>query len=626
MDVSTESQSTRNKIALAALGVVYGDIGTSPLYALNACFAGHHPMGLSQISVFGVLSLIFWALIIVVTFKYVFFIMRADNHGEGGILALLALARSCTVRRSRLRTILVVFGIFGASLFYGDGIITPAISVLSAVEGLEVAAPGFHRLSMPIAIVILIALFSFQRKGTASIGALFGPVMLLWFLTLAVLGITGITKHPGVLMAMNPIHAFAFFQEHGIGSLLVFGAVVLAVTGAEALYADMGHFGRKPIQRAWLALVLPALVLNYYGQGALLLEHPEAIDNPFYHLAPSWFLWPLILLATCATVIGSQAVISGVFSVTRQAVQMGFWPRMKIAHTSSRAIGQIYIPLMNWLLMITVILLILGFRTSGNMAAAYGIAVTITMMANTILACFVAVRLWHWSLPLVLSMGAVFFVVDMLFLGPNLLKIHDGGWFPLLIGAVVMTLMITWRKGRRFLAEALGRESVPLMPFVESLVIEHPVIVPGTAVFMVGNVERAPHALLHNLKHNKVLHERVVFLNIQILEIPFVPQGDRILIEQLKPQIFIIRGYYGFQEIADVPRLLEECEPFGLTFDTMNTSFFLSREHLIPSKHSGMPAILDKIFAVMSRNAMSATDFFNIPPNRVVELGTQIEI
>jgi KUP system potassium uptake protein len=623
---STAATNSMRSLALAALGVVYGDIGTSPLYTLRECFAGHHPMPLNADNVLGVLSLIFWALIIVVTLKYVFFIMRADNHGEGGILALLALSRSTGVRSEFLKGALALTGIFGASLFYGDGIITPAISVLSAVEGLEVAAPAFHDWTIPIAISILVCLFMFQRKGTASVGALFGPIMLLWFSTLAVLGAYNILLHPSVLMALNPMYALAFFEHNGLGSLLVFGAVVLAVTGGEALYADMGHFGRKPIQVAWLGMVLPALVLNYYGQGALLLDNPDAINNPFYRLAPEWFLWPLLLLATCATVIASQAVISGVFSVTRQAVQMGFWPRMRISHTSSKEIGQIYIPQMNWLIMVAVILLILEFRTSSNIASAYGIAVTTAMMVDTLLACFVAYRLWRWPLPVTLLVGVAFFTVDALFLGPNILKIPDGGWFPLLVGGFVMLLMYTWRKGRRFLAEALGKESLPLQPFIEGLGVERPSTVPGTAVFMASNLERVPHALLHNLKHNKVLHQRVVFLTITTEEIPFVPQGDRIQVEDLAPGFFIIRGSYGFQESPDVPKLLQQCEPFGLQFNMMETTFFLSREHLIPGKDPGMPAILDKIFALMTRNAMSATTFFNIPPNRVVELGTQIEI
>ena len=619
------SKSSR-QLALAALGVVYGDIGTSPLYTLRECFAGHHPLQLTQANVLGVLSLIFWALLIVVTLKYVFFIMRADNHGEGGILALLALSRRTGVKNDVLKGALALTGMFGASLFYGDGIITPAISVLSAVEGLELAAPSLHHWTIPVAITILVGLFSFQHKGTQKVGTLFGPVMFIWFATLALLGCFNIIHQPDVLAALNPWYAVQFFEEHGIGSVLVFGAVVLAVTGGEALYADMGHFGRRPIKVAWIGMVLPSLVLNYFGQGALLLENPDAINNPFYLLAPSWFLWPLLLLATCATIIASQAVISGVFSVTRQAVQMGFWPRMRILHTSSREIGQIYIPQMNWLIMAAVIVLILEFRSSSNIAAAYGIAVTTAMMVDTLLACFVAARLWRWSLWTVALVGLFFFTVDALFLGPNILKIPQGGWFPLLVGAVVMLLMFTWRKGRRYLSDAMANEGLELKPFVEGLSTDMPVKVSGTAVFMTSNIENVPHAFLHNLKHNKVLHERVAFLTIQTAEIPFVPQGDRVEIEQLSPSIFIIRGHYGFQETPNVPRLLKECEPLGVRFDMMNTSFFLSREHLIPSKEPGLPVVLDKIFAVMTRNAVSATDFFGIPPNRVVELGTQIEI
>lgn len=622
---NTSSNSTKT-LALAALGVVYGDIGTSPLYTLRECFSGHHPLALTSANIMGVLSLVFWALIIVVTVKYVLFIMRADNHGEGGILALLALSRSTGVRSDKLKGVLALTGIFGASLFYGDGIITPAISVLSAVEGLEVVAPKLHHATLPVAITILVALFMLQRRGSARVGALFGPVMLVWFSTLAILGVINIVANPGVLAAMNPLYALTFFREHGVGSLLAFGAVVLAVTGGEALYADMGHFGRKPIKFAWLSIVLPALVMNYFGQGALLLKNPEAINNPFYLLAPDWFLWPLLILATCATVIASQSVISGVFSVTRQAVQMGFWPRMRIVHTSSREIGQIYIPMMNWLIMCAVILLILEFRSSSNIAGAYGIAVTMAMMVDTILACFVAHRLWRWPLPVVTLAGAAFFFVDSLFLFPNLLKIPDGGWFPLLVAAVVMGLMFTWRKGRRFLSDALGRESEPLKPFIETLSLGKPTTVPGTAVFMTSNLEQVPHALMHNLKHNKVLHERVVFLTINTQEIPFVPEGDRIHVEDLAPGFLAITGSYGFQESPDVPHLLGKCEPFGVVFDMMDTTFFLSREHLIPSKHPGMPAIFDKVFAVMTRNAVPATSYFKIPPNRVVEMGTQIEI
>lgn len=613
-------------LSLAALGVVYGDIGTSPLYTLRECFAGHHPMALTQANVLGILSLIFWALIIVVTLKYVAFIMRADNHGEGGVLALIALIGRTRITRGYLRSFLIIAGVFGAALFYGDGVITPAISVLSAVEGLKVVAPGLDDYVIPITITVLTLLFLVQKSGTSKVGNMFGPVMMLWFGTLGVLGVLSIIKHPDVLTALNPAHAVMFFLENGLASFLVFGAVVLAVTGGEALYADMGHFGRVPIRLAWLGLVLPALTLNYFGQGALLLYEPEAIDNPFYHLAPPWFQWPLLGLSTCATVIASQAVISGVFSVTRQAVQLGFWPRTNIKHTSNKEIGQIYIPQMNWFLLAAIILLVLGFRTSSNLAAAYGIAVTAAMMVDTLLACFVAWRLWGWNPLLVLGMGLCFFTLDFAFLGSNMLKLMDGGWFPLTVGLFMLTLMLTWRRGRRVLFDKLEQETMSLEPFTDSLMLSPPLKVPGTAVFMTSTPDRVPHALLHNLKHNKVMHERIVLLNISTREIPLVNSADRINIREVRPGFYVIRAYYGFKESPDVPQLLQDCAAFGLTFNMMDTSFFLSRERLIPSAQPAMPPVLERIFVLMTRNTMNATDFFNIPTNRVVELGTQIEI
>ncbi|HVK98691.1 MAG TPA: potassium transporter Kup [Dongiaceae bacterium] len=613
-------------LSMAALGVVYGDIGTSPLYTLRECFAGHHPMPLTQSNVLGILSLIFWSLIIVVTLKYVAFIMRADNNGEGGVLALIALIGRTRIARGGLRSMLIVAGVFGAALFYGDGVITPAISVMSAVEGLKVVAPGLDHYVIPITITVLVLLFMVQRSGTSRVGAFFGPVMMVWFGTLGVLGVLSIVEHPSVLTALNPWHAVMFFLDNGLASFLVFGAVVLAVTGGEALYADMGHFGRIPIRLAWLGLVLPALTLNYFGQGALLLYEPGAIDNPFYHLAPDWFQWPLLGLATCATVIASQAVISGVFSVTRQAVQLGFWPRTNIKHTSTKEIGQIYIPQMNWFLLVAIILLVLGFQSSSNLAAAYGIAVTAAMMVDTLLACVVARRLWNWHPALVLGMGSCFFILDFAFLGSNMLKILDGGWFPLTIGALMLTLMLTWRRGRRVLFAKLEQETMPLEPFADSLMLAPPTKVPGTAIFMTSTPDRVPHALLHNLKHNKVMHERIVLLNINTQEVPVVPRHQRFKVQEIKPGFYVIRASYGFKESPDVPLLLQDCESLGLHFEMMDTSFFLSRERLIPSAQPAMPPVLDRIFAWMSRNTMNATDFFNIPTNRVVELGTQIEI
>jgi len=613
-------------LALGARGVVYGDIGTSPLYTLRECFAGHHPLPLIHDNVLGILSLIFWALMIVVTLKYVMFIMRADNNGEGGILALTALIQRTHITQGPMHRFLITAGLFGAALFFGDGMITPAISVLSAVEGLNVVAPGMNSSIIPITIFILIILFIAQHKGTSSIGAIFGPIMLFWFGALGVLGAMSIYHHPGVLAALNPWQAINFFIQHGFSSFLVFGAVVLAVTGGEALYADMGHFGRVPIRMAWLGFVMPALTLNYFGQGALLLYEPEAIANPFFHLAPDALQWPLVILSTAATVIASQAVISGVFSVTRQAIQLGFWPRTNIQHTSSKEIGQIYIPQMNWFLLAAIIALVLGFRTSSNLATAYGVSVTAAMMVDTLLACTVARRLWGWNPWWVLLMGSTFFALDATFLGSNMIKIMSGGWFPLMIGLGMLTLMMTWRRGRKVLREKLQENNMPLVPFIQSMMLDPPVRVQGTAIFMTSTTDTVPPALLHNLKHNKVLHERVVLLTIYTEEIPVVAPELRITVEKLDCNFYVIKANYGFKESPDVPALLQECGAFGLNFNMMDTSFFLSRERLVPSADPAMPIVFETIFATMTRNAMNATDFFNIPTNRVVEMGTQIEI
>ena len=613
-------------LALGALGVVYGDIGTSPLYTLRECFAGHHPLPLVHDNVLGILSLIFWSLMIVVTFKYVMFVMRADNRGEGGILALTALIQRKRIARGNMHRFLITAGLFGAALFFGDGMITPAISVLSAVEGLNVISPAFDSLVLPITIGVLIALFVMQKHGTSRVGAIFGPVMMLWFGTLGVLGVMSIAHHPEVLQALNPLYAAGFFSQHGFGSFLVFGAVVLAVTGGEALYADMGHFGREPIRLAWLCFVLPALVLNYFGQGALLLYEPDAIVNPFFHLAPDWFQWPLVVLSTAATVIASQAVISGVFSLTRQAIQLGFWPRTNIQHTSAKEIGQIYVPQMNWFLLAAIIALVLGFRTSSNLATAYGVSVTAAMMVDTLLACTVAMYLWKWKPVFVVAIGFVFFGLDITFLGSNLMKIMSGGWFPLLIGFIMLTLMMTWRRGRKVLHDKLQQDMMPLEPFIQSLMLDRPTTVQGTAVFMISTPDIVPHALLHNLKHNKVIHERVVMLTVYTEEIPVVAPESRIEIRNLQGGFYVIKAHYGFKESPDVPALLKQCGEHGLVFNMMDTSFFLNRERLIPSEDPAMPLVFEHIFATMTRNAMNATDFFNIPTNRVVELGTQVEI
>jgi KUP system potassium uptake protein len=629
MSQTNPSERTKREtavLALGALGIVYGDIGTSPLYTLRECFAGHHPLPLTHGNVLGILSLIFWSLMIIVTCKYVMFIMRADNHGEGGIFALIALIQRKKLTHGLLYRALITSGLFGAALFFGDAIITPAISVLSATEGLKVISPSLSHFVIPITISILIGLFMAQKKGTASVGKLFGPVMMCWFGVLGVLGVISIYEHPAVLTAFNPMHAVEFFIAHGWSSFLVFGAVVLAVTGGEALYADMGHFGRKPIRFAWLGFVMPALVLNYFGQGALLLYEPEAIDNPFYHLAPDWFQWPLFALATCATIIASQAVITGVFSLTRQAIQLGFWPRTNILHTSDKEIGQIYIPQMNWFLLAAIILLVLGFQSSSNLATAYGIAVTTAMMVDTFLAGIVARRLWKWNLWIVLAMGSVFFTIDAAFLGSNMLKLASGGWLPLTVGLAMLTLMMTWRKGRKVLNEKLHQDTMPLVPFIEALMQDKPTTVPGTAIFMAGTTDIVPHAFLHNLKHNKVIHSRVIFLTVITDEVPVVSSSNRVSIEKLNWNFYIIKAHYGFKESPDIPLLLQSCSAQGLQFNMMDTSFFLGKERMIVGDHPSMPPVIDTIFAVMNRNAMNATDFFNIPANRVVELGTQIEI
>jgi KUP system potassium uptake protein len=613
-------------LTLAAVGVVYGDIGTSPLYTLREAFHGAHAYAVNHANVLGVLSLIFWALVIVVSIKYVVFIMRADNKGEGGIMALIALSQRATAAGSRLRWLLMTVGIFGAALFYGDGMITPAISVLSAVEGLEVAAPALEPYVIPVTLVVLVWLFIFQRRGTASIGALFGPVMCLWFLTLALLGAASIVQTPEVLAALNPGYAVGFFQEHRGAGLLVLGAVVLAVTGGEALYADMGHFGKRPIRFAWFGFVLPALLVNYFGQGALLLRDAAAAENPFYMLVPSWGLYPMIVLATVATVIASQAVISGAFSITHQAIQLGYSPRMDILHTSERQIGQIYIPLMNWGLLLGVVALVLGFQSSSNLAAAYGIAVTGTMAIDTILAFVVVRALWGWGWGLTVAGIVLFLTVDLAFFGANAIKIPQGGWFPIAIAAVTFTLMATWKRGRELLMERLRELAITLEPFLEGIGRHPPQRISGTAIFLTTSREGVPHAMLHNLKHNKVLHQRVIFLTVKFLDIPHVPEAERVQVTPLPHNFFQVLVRYGFADDTDIPRALDLCRPFGLECNLMDTSFFLSRETLIPTPKPGMALWRERLFVGMARNAGSITAYFRIPTNRVVELGTQIEL
>ena len=618
-----ETPTGRRLLALSilALGVVYGDIGTSPLYAMRECFYGSHAVALSRANILGVLSLIFWSLIIVVTLKYQVYVIHFDNRGEGGILALMGLVSMNKSRRTTLRAAFIILGVFGAALLYGDGMITPAISVLGAVEGLKIAAPFFTAYVIPITIIILVLLFMLQRRGTTGVGQVFGPIMLLWFFTIAVLGIRGILLDPTVLTAVNPIHAVRFFFANRLHGFLVLGAVFLVTTGGEALYADLGHFGPKPIKRAWFAIAGPALVLQYLGQGALLLHQPEAAHNPFYLLAPPWALYPLVVLATSAAVIGSQAIISGVFSLTRQAIQLGYLPRMQIIHTSRAEIGQIYMPSVNWALMIATIMLVAGFRSSSALAGAYGVAVSLTMIITTILADVVARERLGWGHLTAIAVTIGFLIGDFAFLGANLAKIADGGWFPLLIAAVVFTVMTTWRKGRQILSARLREGALSPELFVQSIKVRPPVRVPGTAVFMHRASEGVPPALLHSLKHYKAMHEKVILLTIIAEEVSHLAGEERMHMEELGEGIWRVTGRYGFMEEPDVPALLAT-----LKTPPMDTTYFLGRETLIvTNRPSGMAQWREKLFAWMSRNAESAARFFRLPPNRVVELGAQIE-
>ena len=627
MDNNNTHKTALHTMALAALGVVFGDIGTSPLYTMKEVFsAGHHPLALNAGNVYGILSLITWALILIVSVKYVAFIMRADNRGEGGIMALLALAsRNVEGNKVKQRNIMLL-GILGACMFYADGMITPAISVLSAVEGLEIAAPKLHNAIVPITLVVLFGLFWAQSKGTAVVGKLFGPVMLLWFGTLGVLGAINIAHDPSILKALNPFYAEQFFVHQPWIAFVALGAVVLAVTGAEALYADMGHFGRFPIRLAWFGFVLPALLLNYFGQGALMLHNPVAVKNPFYLLAPEWALFPLIGLATLATVIASQAVITGAFSVSRQALQLGFLPRMHIQHTSESEQGQVYMPRVNWGLMIAVMALVIGFRSSGNLAAAYGIAVTGDMVITTLLAAVVFREVWHWSKLKTGLLIGLFLIIDLAFFGANVLKIPDGGWVPLVIGLIIFVLMLTWKSGRTLLMKKIKSEAMEITPFIEAIASHPPPRVPGTAVFLTPNPEGVPHAMLHNLKHNKVLHEKVVILTVKFLDVPHTNQEERISVEAMLHEFYRITVRYGFKDEPDIPRDLALCEARGIYLDPMDTSYFIGKEILIASQTSEMAIWRKKIFIGMFRSAETITNQFKLPPNRVVELGSQVAI
>ncbi len=620
---SPKTQQNLSALMLGAIGVVYGDIGTSPLYALKETFAGHHPLPVIEANVLGILSIMFWTIMLLVSLKYVTIIMRADNHGEGGSLALLALASELNSDRPKSKWLFAMLGVFAAALFYGDSMITPAISVLSAVEGLEIIAPQLNSFVLPITIMVLTALFFVQKRGTGTMGMAFGPIMILWFSILGVLGVLSIAQSPHVLLALNPAYAYQFLFLDPWLSFLTLGSVVLAVTGGEALYTDMGHFGRFPIRLTWFSFVLPALVFNYFGQGALLLSNPQAVKSPFFLLAPEWAIIPMVLLATAATVIASQAVISGAFSVASQSVQMGFLPRMEIRQTSSKAHGQIYVPFTNWTLYLAVIYLVFTFQSSSNLAAAYGIAVTGTMTIDTILIAFVLIA-WRWSPLLVIPLIGTFLCVDLAYFAANAIKIPQGGWFPLGIAIVSFVILTTWKRGRKLLFEEIARRSIPIQTIVDH--VGEVNRARGTAVFLVGVNEGAPAALLHNLKHNQVLHERNVLLSVIIEDKPFVTKGNRLLITDLGKSFYRVKVFYGFMQTPDVPAALDLCAPLGLSFDMMDTTFFTSRALIVSAPTPGMMKWRQWIFIMMSKNAMNATEFFKVPTNRVIEMGTRIEI
>lgn len=612
-------------LSLSALGIVYGDIGTSPLYALKECFIGHNAMPTTDDNVLGILSLIFWSLIIIISIKYLLLVMRADNDGEGGILALMALVKSENSKGYKYMIVLTI-GLFGAALLYGDGIITPAISVLSAVEGLKVATPFFEPVIIPLTVMILTVLFAVQHKGTAGVGKIFGPVTFIWFLSIALLGIISVFETPEVLKSVNPKFAVKFFVDNGFHGFIILGSVFLVVTGGEALYADMGHFGRKPIKLAWFTLVLPCLLMNYFGQGALLLRDHTAVENPFYLLAPEWALYPLVILATFATVIASQAVISGAFSLTFQALQLGYLPRLRINHTSEEERGQIYIPQLNWILFIATIALVFGFKSSSNLAAAYGIAVTTTMVITTILLFVAMKKLWHWKLPLAIIVTSFFLIIDLSFWGANLLKFAQGGWVPLAIGAVIYFMMITWNKGRKNLLEKIHQQTMSLENFITEILSIRMIAIPGTAIYMSSNSKGTPPPLILNIKHNRLLHKQIIILTVKFLKVPHIKPEECIQIEQPTEGFYRVIANFGFMDVTNIQQIIELLENNGIKIKLSNTTFFLGRETLIPRKKKGLVMLTDKLFILMSNNAQRATDFFNIPPNRVYEVGTQVEL
>ncbi len=624
-DLVSASKSSLAALTLGAIGVVYGDIGTSVLYAMKEVFgSGHVPF--TPDNVYGILSIFFWTLTVIVSIKYVVLVLRADNHGEGGLVAMLALASQSVKDRPELRRVLLIIGIFGTCLFYGDGVITPAISVLSAVEGLEVISPAFKRYVIPITLVILFGLFAVQKRGTAGIGRFFGPITVVWFAVLALLGVSHIVDHPEILWAISPHYALGFMWNNPGTTFIILGAVVLCVTGAEALYADLGHFGKKPVRLAWFSVVMPALVINYFGQGALLLANPAAVKNPFYMMAPDWALLPLVGLATMATVIASQALISGAFSVTKQVIQLGYLPRLQIEHTSVKDTGQIYMPFVNWGLFVAIVLAVVMFKSSSNLAAAYGIAVCTDMLITTILTFYVIRHGWKYPLWLCIVATGFFFIVDFAFWASNLLKLFDGGWFPLAIGGAVFTLMMTWKDGRRLLNDKLRADALDLPSFLEAVFVSPPARVEGTAVFLTSEMGTVPNALLHNLKHNKVLHTSNLFVTVKNHEVPWIGLDKRLQIDSLGHDCWQVVIHYGFKNDPDVPKALEQIKGRGCDLDAMSTSYFLSRDTVVPTLGEGMAPWREKLFAQMHHNASAAADFLNLPNNSVVELGSKIEI
>lgn len=621
----SSKKSSLAALTLGAIGVVYGDIGTSVLYAIKEVFGSGH-VAFTPDNVYGILSIFFWTMTVIVSIKYVVLVLRADNHGEGGLVAMLALASQAVKDKPQLRGVLLAVGIFGTCLFYGDGVITPAISVLGAMEGLEVVSPAFKDWVVPLTLIVLSCLFAVQKSGTGGIGKFFGPITLVWFVAIAVLGVSHIVQHPEILQALSPHHALLFMWRNPGTTFIILGAVVLCVTGAEALYADLGHFGKKPIRIAWFAVVMPSLTLNYFGQGALLLARPEAVKNPFYMMAPDWALIPLVILATAAAVIASQALITGAFSVTKQVIQLGYLPRLNIQHTSVRETGQIYIPFVNWGLFVAIVLAVVLFRSSSNLAAAYGIAVTLDMLITTVLTFFVIRYGWKYPLWLCVSATGLFFVVDLTFFASNMLKLFAGGWFPLLIGGAIFTLMMTWKQGRALLNKKLRADAIDLPSFLEAVFISPPARVEGTAVFLTAEPGAVPNALLHNLKHNKVLHEQNLFVTVRSHEVPWIGMDKRLAIESLGHNCWQVVIHYGFKNDPDIPKALQHMRTRGCELEQMTTSYFLSRDVVVPTIGSGMAPWREKLFAQMHHNAGDAADFLNLPNNSVVELGSKIEI